>query len=107
GALYLLTRQLTLPEREFIRARQNRIVSGMPPPPPEHIGAVLQSFQQTFKEPQQYIDWFLKDWQGASRPYRAEEPVWFRYLSEEDVRAWSLLVLNHVKSLYGSSPYDG
>lgn len=101
GPLHLLTRQLTLPEREFIRARQNRIVSSIPAPPPEYVGAMVQSFQKTFKEPQQYIDWFLKDWQIISQPYPPEEPIWFRYQSKDDVRAWALLVLNHVKSQYG------
>jgi hypothetical protein len=99
GPLHLLTRQLTLPEREFIRARQNRIVSSIPAPPPEYVGSMVQSFQKTFKEPQQYIDWFLKDWQIISQPYPPEKPIWFRYRSEDDVRAWALLILNHVKSL--------
>jgi hypothetical protein len=101
GALHLLTRQLTLPEREFIRARQNRIVSSMPTPPPEYVGSVVQAFQKTFKEPRPYIDWFLEGWQIVSQPYAPEEPIWFRYLSENDIRAWTLLLLNHVKTLYG------
>jgi hypothetical protein len=61
----------------------------------------VQAFEKTFKEPQPYVDWYLKDWQIVGQPYRPEEPIWFRYLSEDDVRAWALLVLNHVKSLYG------
>jgi hypothetical protein len=101
SALHLLTRQLTLPEREFIRARQNRIVSGMPTPPPEYVGSLVQAFEKAFKEPKQFIDWYLKDWQTVSKPYPAEEPIWFRYLSEDDVRAWALLALNHVKALHG------
>ena len=104
GPLHLLTRQLTLPEREFIRARQNRIVSSIPVPAPDYVCSVVQSFEKTFKEPQQYIERFLKDWQIVGQPYPPEEPIWFRYLSEDDVRAWALLVLNHVRALYEKLP---
>ena len=100
GMRYSLAWQLTLPEREFIRARNNRLVATIPAPPPGYIEAIVNAFQKTFGEPQVYIDSFLKDWRQVTQPYSPDENIWFRYTSEDDVRSWALLTLNHIKQLH-------
>jgi len=93
---HALSRLMTLPEREFIRARQNRILASIPPPPPDYVATIVDHFQKTFREPAEYIALFLKDWKPVIEPYDANSQIWLRYTSEEDVRAWALFLLNHI-----------
>jgi hypothetical protein len=95
-----LTSYLTLPELELIRARQNRILRAIPPPPPEYINEVVVSFGKSFRDPQPYLDIFLQDWQLIAKPYSANDDIWFRYFNEEDVRSWAVLLHNHIRALY-------
>jgi len=100
GSRYDLVRQLSLPEREFIRARQNRILEALGPPPVDYVSQIVDSFQRTFRDPQLMIATFLKDWQPHTEPYGSDSQISLRYTCAEDVRAWSLLMLNHIRVRY-------
>ncbi|WP_136413891.1 hypothetical protein [Herbaspirillum sp. ST 5-3] len=100
GAQFQLANYLSLPELEYIRARQNRILQNIPPPPPDYINDMVKGFEKVFKNPTTYIAYFLEDWKQVSRPYSREDHVWFRYFSEEDVRSWAILVHNHVRAIH-------
>jgi hypothetical protein len=66
-----LTEYLALDQLEFIRARQNRVLASIPQPPA-----------------------------GSIKPYKASDDIWFRYFTEEDVRAWGILLLKHVQNVH-------
>jgi len=95
-----LTRYLTVAELELIRARQNRVLRAIPAPPPEYVNEMVAAFQKSFRDPKPYIDIFLKDWQPVTRPYCADDDIWFRYFCEDDVRSWAILLHNHIRGLH-------
>lgn len=101
-----LTSSMNLPELELVRARQNRVLGAIPPPPPEYINEMVSGFTKSFREPQQYIDIFLSDWKTANRPFSPNDDIWFRYFSEADVRSWAIFLLNHIQSRYVRATRD-
>ena len=95
-----LTAHLSLPELELVRARQNRVLRAIPPPPPEYVNDIVAGFGKSFKDPRPYIERFLEDWRPVAAPYSAGDDIWFRYFSEDDVRSWAILLLNHLRALH-------
>ena len=96
-----LTSYLALPELEYMRARQNRVLGAIPPPPPEYINEMVVGFKKVFRyHAQQYIDIYLSDWKLVDKPYAATSDIWFRYLTEDDVHSWAILMYKHVENLY-------
>lgn len=95
-----LTSYLTVPELELIRARQNRVLRAIPPPPPDYVNEMIAAFRKSFSDPKPYIDIFLQDWQPVTRPYSADDDIWFRYFGEADVRSWAILLHNHIRALH-------
>ena len=95
-----LTQYLGFEQLEFIRARQNRILAAIPQPPADYIKQMVVGFERTFRDAKPYIDIYLGDWKPVTQPYNSNDDVWFRYFTEEDVRAWAILLLNHVEKVY-------
>lgn len=95
-----LTEYLSLGELEFIRARQNRVLASIPPPPPEHVKMMVSAFEKTFRDPKPYIDIYLRDWQPVTRPYTPADDIWFRYFSGDDVRSWAILLHKHLRNIH-------
>jgi hypothetical protein len=95
-----LTAHLTPAELELIRARQNRILRAIPPPPPEYVNDVVAGFGKSFKDPRPYIEVFLQDWRPVGQPYSASDDIWFRYFGAEDVKSWAILLHNHLRVLF-------
>jgi len=34
------------------------------------------------------------------KPYKASDDIWYRYFTEDDVRAWAILLLKHVQNVH-------
>jgi hypothetical protein len=95
-----LTEHLGLEQLEFIRARQNRVLASIPPPPADYVQQMVAGFERTFKDPKPYIDIYLADWKPVTRPYRASDDIWFRYYTGEDVKSWGMILLNHIQAIH-------
>ncbi len=95
-----LTDYLAFEQLEFIRARQNRILESIPQPPADYIQTMISAFEKTFRDPQPYVDAYLKDWKPVTHPYTAADDIWFRYFTEADVRSWAILLGKHVQHIY-------
>jgi hypothetical protein len=95
-----LTEYLTFEQLEFIRARQNRILASIPQPPADYIKAMVVGFEKVFRDPKPYIEIYLKDWQPIAHPYKSTDDIWFRYFTEADLRAWAIVLHQHVETVY-------
>jgi len=95
-----LTEYLGFEQLELIRARQNRVLASIPPPPADYVQSMVAGFEKTFRDPKPYIDLYLKGWASVSRPYRRNDDIWFRYFTEADVRAWAIMLQQHVEGIY-------
>lgn len=93
-----LTSSLSAQDLEFVRARQNRIISSIPQPPAEYVNDVVKGMERAFNDPAPMIAIYLADWQAVEAPYKPTDDIWFRYFTEEDVRAWALVLLKYVES---------
>jgi hypothetical protein len=89
-----------MPELQYIRARQNRILQSIPPPPPEYIQSMVKGFEKVFRDPAPYVAVFLDDWKLVTQPYARADHIWFRYFCEEDVRSWAILIHNHFRAIH-------
>lgn len=98
-----LTEYLTFEQLEFIRARQNRILASVPPPPSDYIQSMVFAFEKAFRDPKPYIETYLKDWQPIIHPYKGSDDIWFRYFTEADVRAWVIVLQKHVQAVYAQN----
>jgi hypothetical protein len=94
-----VTQRLGFEQLEFIRARQNRILAAIPRPPAEYVQSMIAGFERAFRDPKPYIDAYLAEWKPVSKPYKATDDIWFRYFTAEDVRAWAMLLLNHIQKI--------
>jgi len=95
-----LTEYLSLGDLEFIRARQNRILASIPQPPAEHIKAIVSGFEKAFRDPQPYIDIYIRDWKPVARPYSPSDDIWLRYFSEDHVRSWAILLHKYLQNVH-------
>jgi hypothetical protein len=75
---------LTIAELEEARHRQNRVVSKLTKPPPDH---------DTLRIAPNVAEWYCAKFQPVSEPYRRTDDVWLRYKDEEDVRMWAQFLL--------------
>lgn len=98
-----LTEYLTFEQLEFIRARQNRILASIPQPPAEYIQQMVAGFEKVFRDPKPYIDIYLRDWQPIVHPFKGSDDIWFRYFTEADVRAWAIVLHQHVQAIHERS----
>jgi hypothetical protein len=98
-----LTSHLTLQDLEFIRARQNKIVASIPQPPVSYVNDIIHGFERAFRDPAPMIASYLSDWQLVETPYLPTDNIWFRYFSEEDVRAWALVLLRYIDPLVANT----
>lgn len=95
-----LTRLMSFEALELVRARQNRVLRSVPPPPPEYINEMRIGFEKVFADPKPYFDIFLSDWKVIDHPYSSSDDIWFRYFCADDVRTWAILLHNHIRHHY-------
>ncbi|MCI0631607.1 MAG: hypothetical protein L0Y44_13235 [Phycisphaerales bacterium] len=81
---YRLPYFLSEAELEEVRAIQNSVIAGLPPPPKDYyvfgLGAATS-------------EWYRGKFQPVPEPYRNQDDIWLRYHTPADVRRWADFVL--------------
>ena len=93
GPTQRLQEFLTTAELEEALSLQNRVISKLTPPPPEHIEMLRAAFAKTSPNSGLLIESLLSYFEPVERPYRPNEDFSLRYHDDEDVSAWSAFLL--------------
>jgi len=83
---------LTAEELEYVRARQNKIISRIPSSPRDWTEAFESNARRLYKNSEEIIAGFRMSWAPIEQPYRPNHDIWLRYWQEEDVLAWTIFI---------------
>jgi hypothetical protein len=76
---------LTAADREEVRRQENAVISGLVHPPPSYVEWLGSAYAGAASS-------YLRSFETVQEPYYPGKDIWFRYASEDDVRAWCELI---------------